>query len=184
MGDLVLGPVVFRGFEVPQRIQFGGRQRLVTHRLAGGGRVVDVMGDEDAPVSWCGVFSGPDAADRVRLLERLRRAGAVLPLAWEAWRYTVVLEAFEAEGANPAWIPYRLRACVVASGDMVVPVEAGFVFEVAEAVALGAGSGVGLDARIDGAGSAMASGNVAASIAAAGTLARLVTARAILGNVS
>jgi len=179
--------VVFHGFEIPERIQFGGRQRLVSHALTGGGRVVQVMGDDDAPVCWSGVFSGPDAASRVRLLERLRRAGDVLLLTWGGWRYSVVLEAFEVEGVNPAWMPYRLRACVVASGDVAALVEAGFSFVLAEALALGAGpaeAGAALDERIDAAGMALSGGDVAAAIAAAGTLAQLVTARAVIGNIS
>lgn len=181
-GKLVLGPVVFQGFEVPERIRFGGRQRLSIHALAGGGRVVDVMGDEDAPVAWSGVFSGPDAAVRVRLLEQLRRAGGPLALAWEAWHYTVILEQFQVEGSNPAWIPYRLSACVVQAAEAFVPVESGFAFTLAEAEALGADAG--LDGRIAAASVALVGGDVAGSIAAAGSLARLVTARAFLGNVS
>ena len=180
-GDLVLGPVVFQGFEVPERIRFGGKQRLAVHALPGGGRVVDVMGDEDAPVAWSGVFSGPDAAGRVRVLERLRRAGEVLELSWEGWRYSVILESFDAETANPAWVPYRLRACVVRHEE-VAPSGAGFSFLLAEAVALGAGDG--LEDRIGQAGAELGSADIGTAIAASGELARLVTARAILGNVS
>ena len=181
MGNLVLGPVVFRGYEIPERIRFGGRQRLTVHRLAGGGRVVDVMGDEDAPVTWSGVFTGPDAAVRVRVLEQLRRSGDVLPLAWEAWRYSVVLEEFDVEGSNPAWLPYRIRACVVESADAVLPAVTAFAFTLAEAAALGAGPG--LDERIGVASAALVGEDVAEAIAAAGSLAQLVTARAILGNI-
>ena len=68
-GTPMLGPVVFRDFEVPERINLGGRQRLAVHMLPGGGRVVDAMGPDDAPIRWSGTFSGVDAAERVRMLE-------------------------------------------------------------------------------------------------------------------
>ena len=55
---LVLGPVLFREFEVPARINFGGRQRVVVHALPGGARVIDVLGRDDAQISFAGIFSG------------------------------------------------------------------------------------------------------------------------------
>ena len=79
-----LGPITFQAFEVPERISLGGRQRLVVHALPGGGRVVDTMGPEEAPIRWSGMFSGANATERVRMLERLRRAGDVLELCGTA----------------------------------------------------------------------------------------------------
>ncbi len=39
---LFLGPIVFADFEIPESINFGGTQRLAIHRLAGGGRVIEL----------------------------------------------------------------------------------------------------------------------------------------------
>lgn len=175
-GGLVLGPVVFRGFEVPERITFGGAQRLAVHALPGGGRVVDAMGAEEAPIVWSGVFSGPDSAWRVRTLERLRRDGAVLPLSWQGWRYSVVIERLAIEATNPAWMPYRLRVCVVTEGAGAADEGLLEAVTLDEAVALGAGSG--LEGQIVISAAALASDDIATSIAAAGALARLITARA------
>ena len=36
---LLLGPVLFQDFELPERISWGGKQRLTVHRLPGGTRV-------------------------------------------------------------------------------------------------------------------------------------------------
>ena len=74
-GLLVLGEVTFHDFELPEHFTIGGKQQLIIHTLPGGGRVVDAMGADEAPVRWAGVFSGQQAAERVRILERLRRAG-------------------------------------------------------------------------------------------------------------
>src|SRR3954454_21792481 len=60
---------------LPERISIGGRQRLALHELPGGGRVIDVIGPDEAPIRWSGTFSDTDAADRVRVVEQLRRAG-------------------------------------------------------------------------------------------------------------
>ena len=175
-GALVLGPVLFQGFEIPEQIRFGGKQRLVVHVLPGGGRVVDAMGADEGPIAWSGVFSGPSAAARVRLLEQLRRNGSAVLLTWEGWRYTVIVETFEATSTNPAWIPYSLKTCVVAVSDIVLLEAAIAAGSAIEAASLGAGPG--LDGRIDVATGQLGSSDVGAAIAAAGVLARLVTARA------
>lgn len=109
---LLLGPVAFHGFELPPRIGFGGEQRLAVHRLPGGARVIDAMGQDDAPILWSGAFSGPDAAARARTLDLLRAEGLPLPLAWDAFAYLVVIAAFEARYERPNWVPYRI-ACTV-----------------------------------------------------------------------
>lgn len=180
-GGLVLGPVAFGAFEVPERIRFGGRQRLAVHALPGGGRVVDAMGADEGPIQWSGVFSGPRGAARVRLLDELRRGGQTLLLAWDGWRYSVVIEQFQAQSQNPAWIPYSLKVCVVATGDVVAVEALPAGATLADAVALGAGEG--LDGRIDVASDNLGSGDAVMAIEAAGVLARLVTARALVGAV-
>jgi hypothetical protein len=109
---LLLGPVAFHDFELPPRIAFGGAQRLAVHDLPGGARVIDAMGADNAPIAWRGVFSGPDAAARARLLDLLREQGLPLPLAWDAFAYLVVIAAFEAIYERPNWVPYRI-ACAV-----------------------------------------------------------------------
>ena len=111
--SLTLGPVAFAGFELPSSITVGGRQRLAMHRLPGGLRVIDALGPDPADIAFSGIFTGPDAADRARLLDTLRVAGATLPLAWDAFAYTVIVEQFEADYRSPWWIPYRLTCSVL-----------------------------------------------------------------------
>ena len=109
----ILGPIVLAGFEVPERIDFGGKQKLIVHTMPGGGRVVDAMGAEEAPIRWSGVFSGQNASERVRALEALRRMGSPLTLSWDAWRFRVIIHEFEATVTNANWMPYRIELCVV-----------------------------------------------------------------------
>jgi hypothetical protein len=120
---LLLGPIAFGDFEVPERIGFGGAQRLVVHTLPGGARVIDAMGRDDADLVWSGVFSGPDAAERGRLLDVLRVVGAPLPLSWDAFLYTVVIARFDAIYSSPWWVPYRIT-CKVIQDEAQTPVVA------------------------------------------------------------
>jgi hypothetical protein len=123
-GTLLLGPVVFLDFEVPEQIGFGGAQRLAVHRLPGGGRVIDALGRDDADIGWSGIFSGPDAADRARLLDILRAQGQVLPLTWDAFYYSVVIARFEAQYVHTNWVTYRLVCTVLRdeSAALIAPV--------------------------------------------------------------
>ena len=111
--SLTLGPVAFAGFELPSSITVGGRQRLAVHRLPGGLRIIDALGPDPADINFSGIFTGPDAADRARLLDLLRVAGEALPLAWDAFIYTVIVESFEADYRSPWWVPYRLSCTVL-----------------------------------------------------------------------
>ena len=172
----MLGPVVFQGFEIPAVLRFGGEQSLVVHDLPGGGRVVDVMGAKEAAVSWKGIVSGADAADRVRLLERLRRGGALLPLSWEGWLYRVVISKLNIKAENPAWIPYELEACVVAAGDV-----AGTVLD---AVVVGAAAvGVtGTASQVAALSGLLGSADPVVAMGAAGSLAQMVAGNAFAGG--
>jgi hypothetical protein len=122
--QLVLGPVVFGGFEIPERINFGGAQRLAVHRLPGGARVIDAMGRDDAEIAWSGIFAGADAGLRARLLDVLRTEGTVLPLTWDTFLYSVVIARFEAQFSAPWWIPYRIT-CTVLQDEAQALVTAG-----------------------------------------------------------
>ena len=111
--SLTLGPVAFAGFELPSSITFGGRQRLAIHRLPGGVRIIDALGPDPADLAFSGIFTGPDAADRARLIDTLRMVGQPLPLAWDAFLYTVIVERFEADYRSPWWVPYRISCTVL-----------------------------------------------------------------------
>jgi hypothetical protein len=122
---LVLGPVLFREFEVPARINFGGRQRVVVHALPGGARVIDVLGRDDAQISFAGIFSGVDATLRARTLNELRSAGVSMALTWDVFFYTVVIAELRADYHNGWWIPYHIVCTVLqdeASVSSIMPV--------------------------------------------------------------
>ena len=49
---VTIGSITLRDFEVPSIVRFGGMQRLVEHRLGGGGRVIDALGSDDDDISF------------------------------------------------------------------------------------------------------------------------------------
>lgn len=148
---LLLGPVVFQDFEVPARINLGGRQRVAVHRLVGGARVIDSLGRDDAELQFDGVFSGRDATLRARMLDELRAVGAPLPLTWDVFYYTVILTRFDAEYRNGWWIPFRI-VCTVLRDEAAALIDTGFslagsaVSDVAAAASWTVGTDIGLGA--------------------------------------
>lgn len=120
---LLLGPVVFRDFEVPERINFGGAQRLAVHHLTSGGRVIDTLGRDDADISFSGIFTGADAMARTRTLDEFRALGRVLTLTWDVLTYSVVIREFQASFTQPGWIPFRV-CCTVLRDEAAALIEA------------------------------------------------------------
>jgi hypothetical protein len=132
--------VTLDGFEVSGAVRFGGKQALTVHRLPGGGRVIDALGPDDADISWAGILSGGNAADRARLLDGLRRNGLTVTLAWDSFLIAVVVGELLLDFTNPWWIPYRIR-CVVASGVNAPPMGTNLTAQSAVLTDLGAAGG-------------------------------------------
>ena len=116
-----IGPIILQGFEIPQSIRFGGRQRLAVHKLSGGRRLVERLGPDDGEVSFGGTFSGPNAEARVRAFDNLRLSGEVVWLTWESFRRRVVVKDFTAEFSSPWWIPYQISCVVTYQSGVISP---------------------------------------------------------------
>ncbi len=108
-----LGSVYFRDFEVPSKITFGGRQNIAVHRLIGGRKVIDLLGQESSDIALAGIFSGTDAAERAQTIDFLRVSGAVSPLSYGSLYFQVIVTKFAATYENRAWIPFRLVCSVI-----------------------------------------------------------------------
>ena len=110
---LLLGPIQFVDFELPAAITWGGGQSLIVHRLPGGGRIIDAMGRDDAPITWSGIFTGTDATSRAHALDLMRAEGSIWALTWQDFFYSVAIASFEADYRRPNWIPYRITCTVL-----------------------------------------------------------------------
>jgi hypothetical protein len=111
---LTLGDVIFEDFEVPERINFGGKQALIVHKLPGGDRIIDAMGRDDDDISWSGRFRGGFAETRARNLDYLRIQGQPLTLTWSTFRYQVLIESFKADFEQFYEVPYSITCTVLA----------------------------------------------------------------------
>jgi hypothetical protein len=115
MTSLVLGPVLFKDLEIPERLSFGGSQRLAVHRLIGGFRVIDAMGPDESERRWVGRLQGADASDRARLLDTLRTQGAQLPLSFGAFAAIVVISDLELVFERTYQVLYSINVTVVSN---------------------------------------------------------------------
>jgi hypothetical protein len=111
---VTLGGFTFTSFAVPERINGGGRQRMVVHQLIGGTRVVDVMGWDAEQIRFSGRLRGADAMLNARLLETLARSG--IPILFSYWtnRYQVVVDTFTWNFERFYEITFSLRLTVIA----------------------------------------------------------------------
>jgi hypothetical protein len=110
---LTLGGIAFSGFEIPEKINFGGRQNLVTHKLVGGKRIIDAMGRDDDDIAWAGRFRGSNAKIRAQALDGLRISGAPQTLGWDGFSYSVIIKEFKADYTQSYEIPYTVTCEVV-----------------------------------------------------------------------
>lgn len=112
LGDFVFDPSLTT-HDLPDKIPLGGAQRIGVHQKPGGVRVIDAMGADDHDLSWSGMFFGPQATDKARRLDFMRKQGAPLPLSWDVFSYLVVVESFEADFERFFQIPYKITVKVV-----------------------------------------------------------------------
>lgn len=118
---LSLGSVNFEGFEVPEKVPFGGQQQLTVHKLPGGGRVIHAMGPDDKNIEWSGYFRGPLAVSRARQVDAMRTAGAPISLTWADFRRKVVIASFECDYTKGGFLlPYKV-SCVVVPQTQAAP---------------------------------------------------------------
>lgn len=123
MADLILklGPFVFKDFEVPESLPFGGDQNLVVQQLIGGKRVIDSMGGSERDLEWTGIFMGAGAIYRAQALDVMRDAGKPLDFTFGQMNRPVVISSFEWDLQKGALhIPYRIH-CVVAPDPKAPP---------------------------------------------------------------
>jgi hypothetical protein len=172
---LTLAGVAFQDFEIPEKIQFGGGQRLAVNELIGGGRVVNPLGADDGEIIFRGIFSGDDASARAQLLDAARAIGAAIPLVWGEFFYSVVLAEFAAAFTKPWWIPFALRCVVVsdpvsALASFVTPAIDLIGADLSAATSLSGLAGISLDSLGGGsiAGFAAAQSGIAGAISTQG----------------
>lgn len=110
---LTLGDFTFINAEVPESLPFGGEQTAKVHRLIGGKRQVDAMGPDARPIEWTGLLRGAQAVERGKQLDAMRKAGKPVECAWWDFRYTVLVQRFEADFKRFYEVPYSISCIVI-----------------------------------------------------------------------
>ena len=110
---LALGQFVFKDFQIPESIGFGGEQKLSVKRLVGGAKVVDSLGYDPSAPAWSGVFFGNNAMNDATTLKAMMQGGKSYPLDWDALSYTVVIQSLKLDFRKPFYIPYSIVCEVV-----------------------------------------------------------------------
>lgn len=104
-----IGGLVLTGMEVPDRIRDGGQQQVVVHRLPGGGRVLDAVGNDPSRLELEGRFLGPTAFARSQMLKQMRIAGKPVSFSGAGLTLTVKIAEFSCDYQQKGIvIPYRL----------------------------------------------------------------------------
>ena len=109
----VSASITFEDLEVPQQITWGGEQLISVHQLIGGTRIIDALGQSDAPLSWSGIFLTGAAVERARFCDTLRRTGEACSLTWGEFSYTGLISSFTADYTRGGlYVPYHITLTV------------------------------------------------------------------------
>ncbi len=117
-GTVTLGPVLFSGMSLPRSIAIGGEQLMSVQKLPGGARIIDVMAQDDDDIGWSGCLDGQFATEIARTLDKIRRSGQAVTLAWDVFSYQVVVCRFSCQ-IRHAPMPYRISCTVIADNTLV-----------------------------------------------------------------
>lgn len=110
---IILGGFVFNGFEIPEKVPFGGAQRHAAHELLGGSRVVDALGPSERDIAWSGRFQGAFAWQRARIVDAMRIAGQPLPLIVDTEFRIVLITEFHPNYERSYQVPYSITCLVI-----------------------------------------------------------------------
>jgi hypothetical protein len=111
---LTLGGVTFDDWSTPDKMMFGGRHSAVVHKLPGGARVVDMLGPDEADITFRGTFYGDAAMENAQALDALRASGQVVPLAFGGqYRLVLIQEAVPVIERYPHLVTFTISCLVV-----------------------------------------------------------------------
>lgn len=106
---VTIGGLTLTGMEVPRLIRDGGTQQVAIHRLPGGGRIMDAVGNDPDRLELEGTFVGPTALGRARALKQMRVAGAPVAFSGAGLSLMVRIVQYSYDYQQKGTvIPYRL----------------------------------------------------------------------------
>lgn len=118
----------------PEQVKFGLKEQIVIHKMIGGARILDMLGDDPEDISWSGFFLGPDAVELAQALYALQQGKELLDLTFGLYNASVVISQLDLVYKKAFWVDYSITCIVVdqavggALGDVgaaVIDVNAG-----------------------------------------------------------
>lgn len=117
-GTVSVGDFTAFGMEVPERLRWGGDQKLAVHKLLGGDRVVDILGPDEADIGWSGLLTGPLAQSRALQLDSIRQAGQPVPLVWPGGYRQVIVKDFKVSIESGGFVcPYEINCLILPASN-------------------------------------------------------------------
>ncbi|MEZ7136820.1 hypothetical protein [Komagataeibacter sp. SM21] len=106
---VTIGGLTLTGMEVPDLIRDGGTQQVAVHRLPGGNRIIDAVGNDPDRLELSGRFVGPTAYERALLLKQMRIRGQPVQFTGAGLSLTVKIVQYSFDYQRKGGvIPYRL----------------------------------------------------------------------------
>ncbi|MCQ8279859.1 hypothetical protein NFI95_15550 [Acetobacteraceae bacterium KSS8] len=97
------------GAETPSLLRVGSDQALVVHKLIGGDRVIQAMGNDPNRLTLAGLFTGPSAMGRAQLVANIRDRGLETSFSAAGVRLRVRIVSFAYTIQDKgAVLPYEL----------------------------------------------------------------------------
>ncbi|WP_019091759.1 hypothetical protein [Komagataeibacter europaeus] len=106
---VTIGSLTLTGMEVPNLIRDGGTQQVAVHKLPGGGKIIDAVGNDPDRLELSGTFVGPTAYERALLLKSMRVAGQPVQFTGAGLSLLVKIVQYSYDFQQKGIvIPYRL----------------------------------------------------------------------------
>jgi hypothetical protein len=113
---LQLGGVIFQNYDfaAPDQMPFGGEHAMKVHKLPGGRRVVDLLGPDEADITFNGFFYADTALATAQALDAMRASGRVVALTFAGTHRQVIVKNFGGVIHRvPHWVGYSISCLVV-----------------------------------------------------------------------
>lgn len=119
--SVTIADIVLEDWEIPEKVSWGGAQRMTVHKMVGGTRYIDIMGQDNAEVSWSGRFLSPDASFRADQLDLIRKSGALIDVVFAGRYYSAVISSFTAQQVTQFHLTYSISFTILADESSVFP---------------------------------------------------------------
>ncbi len=110
---ITLDGIAFHWTANPEQVKFGLKEQIVIHKMIGGARILDMLGDDPEDITWSAFFLGPNAVDLAQQLYALQQTKTLLNLTFGLYNATVVISQLDLVYKKAFWVDYSITCIVV-----------------------------------------------------------------------